>query len=119
MMVAPSFAAHPGSGIPGHTPMSHGGHPMVSGHPSNQGVPGGGQPNVSIGQQMHAGMVGGPGAPHVSQAGSMMGGIPQGGGAPGVSGPTPPSAHALSHLNPAHPHQFMNQHQMQASKSIF
>ena len=119
MMAAPSFAAHPGGGIPGHAPMPHGGHPMVSGHPSNQGVPGGGQLNVSMGQQMHAGMVGGPGAPQVSQAGPMMSGMPQGGGAPGGSGPTP-SAHALSHLNPAQPQFITPQHHIQqASKLIF
>ena len=93
---------------------------MVSGHPSNQGLPGGGQPVVSMGPQMHAGMAGGPGVPQAGQTASMMAGISQGGGVPGVSGPTP-SAHALSHLNPAHPQQLYQQQQamQQASKSLF
>lgn len=97
--------AHPG-GMPGHAGLPHGGHPMGPGHPPNQGVPGGGQPGVTMGQQMHPGMVTGP---QVTQAGPMM---PPGSGAPGVS-IGGPSAHALSHLNPSHPQQMYQQQQMQ------
>lgn len=93
--MAQPFTQHPG--MPGHA-MPHGGQPMVQGHPSNQGIPGGHQPGVSMGQQMHPGMAG-PGGPQVSQAGPMMGGMMPGGGAPGVSGGGP-NAHALSHLTP-------------------
>ena len=87
---------------------------MAPGHPSSQGMPGAGQTGVSLGQPMHAGMAGGPGVPQVSQAGSMMAGMPQ---APGVSGGGP-SAHALSHLNPAHPQQMFQQQQMQAASKL-
>ena len=102
----------------GHGGMPHAGHPMVSGHPSNQGIPGG-QVGVSMGPQIHAGMAGGPGGPQVNHPGSMMAGIPQGVGGPGVSGPSP-NAHALSHLSPTHPHLIaQQQQQMQhASKWI-
>ena len=119
MMMAQPFAAH-SAGMPAHAGIPHNGHPMAPGHPSNQGTPGGGQPGVSMGQPMHAGLAGAPGGPPVSQAGSMMPGIPQGGGAPVVSGGGP-SAHALSHLNPAHPQpMFTQQQQMhQPSKSSF
>ena len=91
---------------------------MVQGHPSNQGVPGGGQqPGVSMGQQMHAG-VSGPGGPQVTQTGPMMAGMMQGGGPSGVSGGGGPSAHALQHLNPSHQNQMFaqQQHIQQASK---
>ena len=98
------FPAHPG--MAGHAGVAHGGQPMVHGHPSSQGVPGGQQPGVSLGPQMHPGITG-PGGPQVSQAGPMMAGMMQGAGPPGVSGGGP-SAHALSHLNP---HQFTPQHQ--------
>ena len=88
---------------------------MAQGHPSNQGVPGGGQqPGVSMAQQIHTGVTG-PGVPQVSQAGPMMAGMMQGGAPAGVSGGGQPSAHALSHLNPGHQNQmFAQQHQLQA-----
>ncbi|KAL8647162.1 MAG: hypothetical protein Q9210_005720 [Variospora velana] len=85
MAAGPPFAAHPGS-MAGHVGMAHGGHPMAQGHPSNQGMPGGGQqPGVTMGQQMHGGIVG-PGGPQAGQPGPMMGsmmpaGVP--GGHPG------------------------------------
>ena len=110
--VAPPFATHP-TGMPGHVGMAHAGHPMAQGHPSNQGMPGGvQQPGVSMGQQMHPGAAGLTG-PQVSQAGPMMHGMLQGGAPPGASGMGIPSAHALSHLNPAgQPSQMMHQQQM-------
>lgn len=109
-----AFAPHPAA-MSGHAGVAHGGHPMAPGHPSNQGVPGGGQqPGVSMGQQMHAGVTG-PGGPQVSQAGPMMTGMMQAGGPPGVSGGGGPSAHALSHLNPGHQGGYAQQ--QQASKS--
>jgi hypothetical protein len=92
-------------GMPGHGGMQHGGHPMTQGHPSNQGAAGG-QPGVSMGQQMHMGMASGPGAPQVTQAGQMMGGIPHNGGPGGVG----PNAHAMSHLA-AHPQSMLQQQQ--------
>lgn len=89
----------------------HGGHPLMQGHPSNQGMPSGGQPGVSMAQQMHPGVVG-PGGPQVSQAGPMMPGMMPGGGPPGVTGG--PSAHAQAHLNPGHQGpMYQNQQQMQ------
>ena len=92
---------------------------MVHGHPSNQGVPGGGQPGVTMGQQMHPGMAG-PGGPPVSQAGPMIGGMMQAGGPPGVSGGGV-NAHAMSHLTPHQSQMFTPppppQQQQQISKS--
>ena len=91
---------------------------MMQGHPSSQGMPGGvQQPGVSMGQQMHAGVVG-PGGPQVTQAGPMMAGMMPGGGPPGVSGV--PSAHAQAHLTPGHQGpMYQQQQQMQhLSKSI-
>ena len=113
-MMASMPQQFPGGGMSGHGGMPHVSHPMVSGHPSNQGIPGG-QVGVSMGPQTHTGMAGGSGGP-------IMTGIPQGVGGPGASGPSP-NAHALSHLNPTHPHllqqQQQQQHQMQqASKYI-
>lgn len=117
-MMAQTFAAHPG-GMPGHGGMPHGGHPMASGHPSNQGLPGGGQPVVSMGPQMHTGMAGGPGGPQGGQTASIMAGISQAGGIPAVTGPIP-SAHALSHLNPAQSQQLIHQqHQQMQQASKF
>ena len=110
-MAQPGFA-HPGA-MPGHNGLPHGGHPMGPGHPANQGIPGGGQIGVSMGQPIHAGMPTGSVAPQVSQVGPIMGGIPQGSGAPGVS-IGGPSAHALSHLNPGHSQQLYVQQQQQA-----
>ncbi len=113
-MAQPFTTSH---SMAGHVGIAHGGQPMVQGHHSNQGVPGGQHPNASMGQQMHPGLAG-PGGPQVSQGGPMMG-ILQGGGPPGgVSGPTP-SAHALQHLNPQSHHQqmFAGQQMPQASKS--
>lgn len=113
MTAAPPFAAHPGA-MGG---MAHGGHPM-QGHPSNQGMPGGGQqPGVTMSQQMHGGVVG-PGGPQAGQPGPMMGGMMPAGGPGGVSGNGGPSMHALSHLTPGHPgHQmFAPQQQMQQSE---
>ena len=101
--MAQPFPTHPGMAVP------HGGQPMAHGHPSNQGVPGGQQPGMSMGQQMHPG-ISGPGA-QVSPAGPMMGAIMQGAVPQGVSGPGP-SQHALSHLNPHHG-QPMFAHQQQ------
>lgn len=111
-MAQPPFT-HPG--MAGHAGVTHGGQPMVHGHPSNQGIPGGQQPGVSIGQQMHPGLAA-PGVPQVSQAGNMMG-MMQGGGPPGASG-AGPSAHALSHLNPQphHGQMFAGQQMPQACK---
>lgn len=104
-MAQPPFT-HP-SAMPGHAVVAHGGQAMVHGHPSNQGVPGGGQPGVTMGQQFAPGMAV-PGGPPVSQAGPMMGGmIP-----PGAGGPT---AQAMAHLNPV-PN---NPYQQQMSKSTF
>ena len=84
---------------------------MVHGHPSNQGVPGGQQPGVSMGQQIHPGITG-PGGPQASQAGPMMGGMMHGGGPPNVSG-VGPSQHALSHLNPHQGQMYAQQQQQQ------
>ena len=84
---------------------------MVHGHPSHQGVPGGQQPGVSMGQQLHPGITG-PGGPQASQAGPMMGGMMQGGGPPNVSG-VGPSQHALSHLNPHQGQLYAQQQQQQ------
>ena len=101
---------HPGA-MPGHTGMAHGGQPMVHGHPSNQGVPGGGQPGVTMPQQIHPGMAV-PGGPPVSQAGPMMAGMMP----PGSGGP---NAQAMAHLNPVVQNQFMApQQQQQMSKSF-
>ncbi|KAL8666413.1 MAG: hypothetical protein Q9202_001436 [Teloschistes flavicans] len=94
--------------------MAHGGHPMAPGHPSNQGMPGGGQqPGVTMGQQMHGGVPGsiGPGVPQ-GQPGPMMGGMMPTGGPGGASG-NGPSMHALSHLTPGHPGQMFAQQQQQ------
>ena len=85
--------------------MPAGGQPMAS-HPSNQPMPGGGQPGVTMGQPLHQGMVGS-GMPQTSQAGAMMAMGP-GGGPPGVPG-AHPNAHAMQHLNP-------NQNQMFAGQ---
>lgn len=102
---------HPGA-MPGHTGMAHGGQPMVHGHPSNQGVPGGGQPGVTMGQPIHPGMAV-PGGPPVSQAGPMMAGMMP----PGSGGP---NAQAMAHLNPVVQNQFMTpQQQQQMSKFFF
>lgn len=102
--MAQPFAQHP----PGMA--VHGGHPMIQGHPSNQGIPGGGQPGIPMAQQMHPGVVG-QGGPQVSQAGPMMAGMMPGGGPPGVTGG--PSAHAQAHLNPGHQGpMYQNQQQM-------
>ena len=83
---------------------------MVHGHPSNQGVPGGGQPGVTMGQPIHAGMAV-PGGPPVSQAGPMMPGMMP----PGSGGP---NAQAMAHLNPVVQNQFMTPQQQQMSKSF-
>ena len=109
MAMAQPFNTHPGMG--GHAGVAHGGQPMVHGHPSHQGVPGGQQPGVSMGQQLHQGMTG-PGGPQASQAGPMMGGMMQGGGPPNVSG-VGPSQHALSHLNPHQGQLYAQQQQQQ------
>ena len=103
--------AHP-STMPGHAGMPHNAHSMGPAHPPNQGIPGGVQPGVSIGQGMHGAMAVGPAVPQVTQAGPMMAGMPPGVGAPGssVGGP---SAIALSHLNPQHPQQILQQQQQQ------
>lgn len=118
-MMAQPFA-HSG-GMATHPGMPHGGHPMAAGHPSNQALPGSGQPGVSMGQQIHAGMAGVPGTSQVTQGGQIMAGMPQGSGPPGVS-TGGPSAHALSHLNPGNPQQIYTQQQQQqmqqASKSF-
>ena len=95
--------------MPGHAGMAHGGQPMVHGHPSNQGIPGGGQPGVTMGQQLHPGMVI-PGGPPVSQAGSMVAGMMP----PGSGGP---NAQAMAHLNPGPQTPFMTQQQQHMSKS--
>lgn len=111
MMMAQQPFTHPGA-MPAHTGMAHGGQPMVHGHPSNQGVPGGGQPGVTMGQPIHAGMAV-PGGPPVSQAGPMMPGMMP----PGSGGP---NAQAMAHLNPVVQNQFITpQQQQQMSKSIF
>lgn len=110
--MAQTFAAHPGA-MPGHPGVAHGGHSMAPGHPSNQGIPGGGQQPVVSMAQMHPG-ASGPGVAQVTQAGPMMVGMPHGvGGVPGVSSGGGPSAHALSHLNPGNPQQLFQQQQMQ------
>lgn len=117
--MAQTFAVHPGA-MPGHPGVAHGGHPMASGHPSSQGVPGGGQqqqPVVSM-AQMHPG-ASGPGVAQVSQAGPMMVGMPHGvGGVPGVSSGAGPNAHALSHLNPGNAQQIFQQQQMQQARKL-
>ena len=100
--MAPNFGHPPG--------MVPGGHPMAQGHPSNQGMPvGGQQPGMSMAQHMHPGMAG-PGGPQVSQGGPMMAGMMPG-GPPGVSGG--PSPHAQAHLNPGHQGQMFPNQQMQ------
>ena len=66
-------------------------------HPSSQGMPGGGQPGVTMGQPMHPGMVA-PGMPQVSQPAPSMGMIP--GGAPQAMPGAHLNAHAMQHLNP-------------------
>ena len=109
MSMAQQPFTHPGA-MPGHTGMAHGGQPMGHGHPSNQGIPGGGQPGVTMGQPLHPGMAG-PGGPPVSQAGPIMAGMMP----PGSGGPT---AQAMAHLNPVVQNQtFMNAQQMR--KSLF
>jgi hypothetical protein len=75
-------------------------------HP-NMGVQG---PGGGMVQQMHPGVSAAAG-PQVSQPGPMMAGMPPG-VTTGPGGPVP-SAHALSHLNPAQAHliqqqQFLN-----------
>ncbi len=119
MMMAQQPFTHPGA-MPGHTGMAQGSQPMVHGHPSNQGVPGGGQPGVTMGQHIHPGMAV-PGGPPVSQAGPMMAGMMP----PGSGGP---NAQAMAHLNPVVQNQFMSpqqmtpqqqQQQQQMSKSFF
>ena len=111
MMMAQQPFTHPGA-IPGHTGMAHGGQPMGHGHPSNQGIPGGGQPGVTMGQPIHPGMAV-PGGPPVSQAGPMMAGMMP----PGSGGP---NAQAMAHLNPVVQNQtFMNAQQQQMRKSLF
>lgn len=114
-MAQQPFTPHPG--MAGHPGVPHGGQPMAHGHPSNQGVPGGQQPGVSMGQQMHPGLAG-PGGPQVSQGGSMMGMMHGGGPSGGGSGPTP-NAHALSHLNPQphHGQMFGGQQMPNSSES--
>ncbi|KAL8882900.1 MAG: hypothetical protein Q9198_000173 [Flavoplaca austrocitrina] len=100
MAAAPSFASHPGA-MAGHAGMAPGGHPMAPGHPSHQGIPGGGQqPGMAMGQQMHGGVM----VPGGQQGHGMMGGMMPGGGPAGTSGNGGPSmqAHALSHLAPGH-----------------
>lgn len=112
MAAASPFVGHPGA----MAEMAHGGHPMVQGHPSNQGMPGGGQQSgVTMGQQMHGGVSGsvGPGIPQPGQPGPMMGGMMPGGGPGGASGNGGPSMHALSHLTPGHPSQMFAQQQQQ------
>ena len=85
-------------------------------HPSNQGMPGAGQPGVSMGQPVHPGLTG-PGMPQVSQAGPMMGMVP-GGGPPGV--PTGhPNAHAMQHLNPNGNQMFGGQQMGSTYSSLF
>lgn len=117
MSMAQTFAAHPGA-IPGHPGVAHGGHPMAPGHPSNQGVPGGGQQPVVSMAQMHPG-ASGSGVAQVSQAGPMMVGMSHGvGGVPGVSSGGGPSAHALSHLNPGNAQIFQQHNMQQARKSV-
>lgn len=92
---------------------------MAPGHPSNQGVQGGGQA-VAMGAQLHGGMGGGPGTPQPGQTGAMVVGMTQGTGVPGVAGPTgAPSQHALQHLTPQPPQIFNHQQQLQASKLNF
>lgn len=111
MASVPQTFPHQG-GMPGHAGMQHG-HAMGPGHPSAQGMPGNGQPGVSMAQQMHA-MGGGA---QVSQPGGPMVGMPQGGG---QAGPGAPSAHALSHLNPsAHPQMYQQQQQQQMQASEY
>lgn len=98
---------HPGVPMAGHGGMAPGAHPMASGHPPNQGMPGG-QPGM-MGQQMH-----GMGGPQVS-SGPMMS---MGQGGPGMGAP---NAHAMSHLNPnnimGHNTHAMSQQQLGQSKS--
>ena len=90
---------------------------MNQGHPSGQGMPGGGQqPGASMGQQIHPGATG-PGGPQASQAGPMMGGMMQAGGPSAASGNGGPSVHALSHLTPAATQMFNPQQMHNASKS--
>ena len=98
---------------PGIAGMPAGGQAMVP-HSSNQGMPGSGQPGVTMGQPMHQGMVG-PGMPQVSQAGAIMG-VGPGGGPPGVPGGHP-NAHAMQHLNP-NPNQMFPGQQMGSKYSI-
>ena len=109
--MAPPFSGHQ-AGLSGHAGVTHGGLPMSQGHPSNQGIPGGGQqPAGSMGQPMHAGVT--PGGPQVTQAGPMIASMMQSGGPPGVPGGGVPSTHALQHLTPGHQGQvYAPQHQM-------
>ena len=110
MSMAQQPFTHPGA-MPGHTGMAHGGQPMGHGHPSNQGIPGGGQPGVTMGQPLHPGMAG-PGGPPVSQAGPIMAGMMP----PGSGGPT---AQAMAHLNPVVQSQTFMNAQQQMRKSLF
>ncbi|RFU25735.1 hypothetical protein B7463_g10604, partial [Scytalidium lignicola] len=98
--LAQAYSPHP-VGLQQHPGVPQG-HPMA-GVPHNPG-PQGGQPGPGMPQQMHMG-VSGPG-PQVTQAGALMGGMP-----PGAGGP---SAHALSHLNPAQAQQAQLYQQQQA-----
>ena len=85
--------------------MPPGGQPMGP-HPSNQGIPGNGQPGVTMGQPMHPGMAG-PGMPQVSQGGQMLTMMP-GNGPPGVPAGHP-NSHAMQHLNPNQGQMFPGQ----------
>lgn len=90
---------------PGMAGMPPGGQPMA--HPqSNQGMPGAGQPGVSMAQGMHPGMAG-PGMTPVGQGGPMMSMMP-GGGPPGMP-VGHPNAHAMQHLTPGQNQMFAGQ----------
>lgn len=121
MAAAPPFAAHPGA-MAGHAGMAHGGHPMAQGHPSHQGIPAGAQPpGVTMGQQMHGGVVGLGGPQGGQQGPGMMGGMMPGAGPGAASGNGGPSmhAHALSHLTPGHPNLYAQQQQQMQQASEF
>ena len=114
MSMAQSFAPHPTA--LGQHPGGPQGHPMSQGHPSSQGQAGGAQ---AISQQMHPG-VSAAGAPQSSQGGPAMSGLPPGAGGPAQSAPGNggPSAHALSHLNPAGQAQMFQQQQQQQQQQL-
>lgn len=115
MSMAQPFPPHP-TGMPPQPGFPQG-HPMATAHQPNQGQPGiVQQPGQAIPQQMHP-MVSAPGGPQATQGGPVMAAMPAGTVVPAGGPVGPPSAHALSHLNPGQAQLFQHQQMAQARKS--